>query len=371
MQLTPTFSVLVSFRNRDAQRVKNSLDSLAKQSFKAFELIFIDYGSELELSSEIEQVVKAYDFASYVYFDSRGWFWNKSHAMNMAINRAKGEFAVLWDIDLMVEPDFLERLALKDFDKIYTIHRCLYLPEESNRLNYKDSKILSQAKHAYVGLGIVKTEVLHRINGFNEFFQVWGAEDDDIFRRIEAQGLERVYVNSDEAVVYHQWHATLAPNLPNMWYTSLVEAFYGLRKDHMDLQKSGEFFGLANRPVRSLDLNKTKHIDLNFNQNFLVYNELLDWLSSSKTGESAYINQRVEHFTINSYMESFSDVMNSLSKALGLNLRIVNQAKLKQEQTIQNILEFFHYFIGVYRDRILDYEFSLNKGVLIFAVIKK
>lgn len=48
------------------------------------------------------------------------------------------------------------------------------------------------------------------INGFDEEFVGWGAEDDDVGRRLYAAGAPPC-VGVRACVVYHQWHATRAP----------------------------------------------------------------------------------------------------------------------------------------------------------------
>lgn len=49
-----------------------------------------------------------------------------------------------------------------------------------------------------------------KINGFDEEFVGWGAEDDDVGRRLYAAGAVPC-VGVRACVVYHQWHATRAP----------------------------------------------------------------------------------------------------------------------------------------------------------------
>lgn len=49
-----------------------------------------------------------------------------------------------------------------------------------------------------------------QINGFDEEFVGWGAEDDDIGRRLYTAGAAPC-VGVRACVVYHQWHATRAP----------------------------------------------------------------------------------------------------------------------------------------------------------------
>lgn len=68
----PEISIVIGFRNRELARVKNALDSLANQSLKDFELIFIDYGSDESIAQETRTVVGSYNFAKYYYSDKIG-----------------------------------------------------------------------------------------------------------------------------------------------------------------------------------------------------------------------------------------------------------------------------------------------------------
>ncbi|MCK6477625.1 MAG: galactosyltransferase-related protein [Phycisphaerales bacterium] len=68
----------------------------------------------------------------------------------------------------------------------------------------------------------VRMESVLKVNGFDEEFMGWGQEDDDLGRRLYDSGATPGVVVR-EAVVYHQWHPTRAPE---RWSSSAgVERF--------------------------------------------------------------------------------------------------------------------------------------------------
>src|SRR5213080_966339 len=105
------FSIVVAFRNRDANRVRFFLDSLKWQSHKDFELIFVNQGSDEHVCEWVEELVGRYSFVHYIYNCSRGHLWNKSNALNIGIRAAIGSYIVIADIDIIFSPDFLEKIS--------------------------------------------------------------------------------------------------------------------------------------------------------------------------------------------------------------------------------------------------------------------
>src|SRR5438552_2538149 len=103
-------TIVFIYRNRDLQRAKRSLDSLSRQTSKEFNVIFIDYGSEEPFKSGVQKIITEYSFCNYVYSDSRGMPWNRSHALNTGIRLAKTGFVFTADIDMIFETKFVETL---------------------------------------------------------------------------------------------------------------------------------------------------------------------------------------------------------------------------------------------------------------------
>src|SRR5215204_1188495 len=101
-----TITILYTFRNRDTRRIKNSLDSLAKQSVQNFNVIFVDYGSNDVVSSEIRVLLNQYDFVTYIYLFTQEQPWNKCKALNYAIRNLESDYCFTADADMIFHSKF-------------------------------------------------------------------------------------------------------------------------------------------------------------------------------------------------------------------------------------------------------------------------
>jgi len=378
----PQFSIITAFRNRDLQRVKNSLDSLSAQTYTDFELIFIDYGSSPELSQQTEMLIANYPFAKYYFTETRGWFWSRAHALNTGIKPAKGNISILWDIDLMVEPDFLASLQQFNIDSVFTTHRCYYLPEQFTIENYKTAEILNKSEHSYVGLCVVKTSVLNAIEGFDEFYQVWGAEDDDLYNRIEALGYQKQMVDATQIPVYHQWHPTQAPALPDLWYLTMLDRLYAQppsdrskRSDgYWRITPTGGVMHTQNRPAFAAFetksyLNGIREELIFWNHTFL-YNLFMNKFNAINSGELIYIEHTYAQMNFSTKSQRIISVFNKLMKNRRLNLRLSNEIQEKHIMLKDNIYSFLKYFVGTHRHQLTDYYLDWREDGFVFIAIK-
>ena len=370
----PQFSIITAFRNRDAQRVKNSLDSLAKQTIQDFELIFVDYGSDEPVSETIKPIVKTYSFAKYVFNNTRGGFWSRSHALNTGIKLASGQFTILWDIDLMVDIYFLEQLRKQiNYQLEFSTHRCYYLPKEANTQNYKTEQILNKSHHAYVGLCTVDTSLLQKIRGFDEFYQVWGAEDDDLYARLQAAGFKRKQIDATKIPVYHQWHPSQAPALPDMWYLKMVEHLFADKdKNHSDW---GKIYTLHDRPALQSFMKNTykkyKGISLNLANKTLIYNNLIKEFINLKAGKKMVIDFKYPQMSLNNKAQKIIKIFNDFMQKRSFNFRLMNQKQNEREILKQNIYSFLKYFMGVNRSKLKDYFLNWREDGFLLILIKK
>ena len=121
------FSVLVAFKNRDEIRAKNFFDSFVWQTFKYFEVILIDQGSDEAYNVWVEKLPLQYSFLQCIYTDTRGFLWNKGNALNIGIKAAQGEYIVVADIDLIFRPDYLDQITKLVKPGIFLTHNVYYI----------------------------------------------------------------------------------------------------------------------------------------------------------------------------------------------------------------------------------------------------
>lgn len=206
-----TLSIIYAHRNRDTERIKISFDSLKKQKLQNFEVIFVDYGSEDGLVKELENIADEFSFVRFYHLPVPQVLWNKSKALNYGITKANGDYVFIADIDLVFHPDTsVVWEKLQSSDKFY-LFRLGYLDKEESRKlshNHKFKDLKSSRFGDVNGMILTSRESLIRVNGLDEFFHFYGAEDEDLFARLENAGYQRE--QKEEEYFYHNWHQSFS-----------------------------------------------------------------------------------------------------------------------------------------------------------------
>ena len=357
-------SIVIGYKNRDLTRVIKNLDSLANQSLKDFELIFIDYGSDELIAQETKVLVSKYDFAKYYYSDTKGWFWNRAHALNTGIKKANGDIILLYDIDLIVEKDFIKKISALNYENNFYTFSCFYLPQHFDLQNKVLEKDGIHYEQNYVGLCAVNKSVVFNIEGFDEYFMVWGGEDDDLYQRLVNKGLQRNQVQTAEYKVFHQWHPIHSPVKPTLWYLTMVNYLFNKKKDKNELPDWGIQLQLQDRPILKFinePDNYKNFTKLGFweDQQLLFFNLFIEQFHRLTPGEKACLEYDFE--------KDKNDI--TILKKI---VRLVGKEKTKKEKIDKKeIINFLEYFIGINRIYISDYFLMTKYNKLLFVLIKK
>ncbi|PTX44064.1 glycosyl transferase family 2 [Christiangramia gaetbulicola] len=200
-------TLIFTYRNRDLERLKRSLDSLCIQTDSDFEAYLIDYGSEREIAEKVKDFSKSYKFLTYKYHPCFLQPWNKSRAINSVVKDLNSEFCFVADIDMIFHPRFIESAK-----KLQYLNKTVYFqvgflnPKQSfDGFNFQDFKKYRKSTQEATGLSMFPVSVLKELNGFDEFYHFWGAEDSDMHVRIRNAGYE-VEFYDQEILMLHQWH---------------------------------------------------------------------------------------------------------------------------------------------------------------------
>lgn len=162
----PLISIIVPCYNTE-QYIKKSFNSMIGQSFKDFEIIFIDDGSTDSTPQILDEYKEMYpEIIRVIHKENEG----QSVARNMAIDIAKGKYCVFWDSDDYADTDYLETLinAALCGDKDVVISGSHYVDENGvilQNLNYPVDRFPKYALRRLSPHGkMYKIEFLNRHN---------------------------------------------------------------------------------------------------------------------------------------------------------------------------------------------------------------
>lgn len=214
-------TVIIGVRNRADDLLCNALQSIRLQSYPSelVRVVVVDYSSQPPLDQRLKALADQFG-AQLIRIEGKS-VWNKSHCLNVAIRQATTRFILCSDSDVLLAPNFLEvtvaTLRAQPLQVVYS--QCLDLPESlaselgAAARTRKLPDLDELRKHATPrssgacnpGIQATYTCFYHLIRGYDEFYEGWGSEDNDLARRMLYLGLSERTVK-DQTFYLHQWH---------------------------------------------------------------------------------------------------------------------------------------------------------------------
>lgn len=204
----PYFSVIIPVYNRPAE-VEDLLLSLAKQSFKDFEVYLVEDGSTVRCDEVAERYKDKLDL-HYYYKDNEG----RSIARNYGIERASGEYFIFFDSDCVIPSQYFA--VLKDELEREPVD-CFGGPDAASDDFSDVQKAINFSMTSFLTTGGIRggkvqlekfvprsfnmgysRKVWEKVGGFREMF----SEDIDMSTRIRQAGFSIRLIR--EAYVYHK-----------------------------------------------------------------------------------------------------------------------------------------------------------------------
>lgn len=214
--MTPSLSVIIPIRNRGGQRLENCLRSLNWQDLgedESAEVIISDFGSDTDELAQLRELAERYD--ARLVATKTEEVWNRSRALNLGIQAARGHYLMCTDADMIFAPNFLREGLQQQrarMGKAFVICRCRDLPEEVPEQPWQRadfSELLERAPYREkMGTGacqLAPRSFFERVRGYDEGYVFWGMEDNDMLHRAWLGGLRVTWMHEHTAML-HQWH---------------------------------------------------------------------------------------------------------------------------------------------------------------------
>ena len=216
--------VSVIIPNLNGERfLSECIESLAGQTYKDFELIFVDNASSDDSVKIVEEFKDKLDLTIIQNHENLGF----APAVNQGIKIARGEFVLLFNNDAFAFPDYMEKLVefIKRDEKIFAVSSLMIRYFEKDKIDdagdyynvlgwaskYGDGLPLSAYNRprrvfsACGGASIYRKDVLFEIGLFDENFFAY-LEDVDVSFRGNIAGYKNMYC--PDAKTYHIASAT-------------------------------------------------------------------------------------------------------------------------------------------------------------------
>lgn len=259
-----TASLVVSTYNwKEALAV--CLRSIAAQKVLPLEVVVADDGSRADTAGLIHDMARDFPVPLvHAWQEDKGF--RLARARNLGIAASSGDYVIFLDGDLILHPMFVaDHLAMIRPGIFLQGGRLNATPAESTRLlaggkpkfsPFMDMDGRFKRKHALrlpwvarrkarsaeggqmmgCNMGIWRSD-LDRVNGFDDNYEGWGREDDDISARLRHAGLVRRPLRF-AGLAIHLWHKTRWPDgipptevLPNDRFFNKVLAEGTIRCD--------------------------------------------------------------------------------------------------------------------------------------------
>jgi glycosyltransferase involved in cell wall biosynthesis len=153
------------------------------------EVLIVDWSSTLPI--KYDQKVKEitdHHKTKIVRVNDEKSFMSMSFSLNVGIKNASNNHIIKCDIDYkLIKPEFLK----------------LFKIEENKNQFYCGT---APKKWDFHGFSFFNKQHALNIEGYNEKIRGWGWDDEDFYRRMEKQGLERIVIMDVDDFIYHIPH---------------------------------------------------------------------------------------------------------------------------------------------------------------------
>lgn len=190
----PCVSIIIPCYN-SGKYIRETVASIEQQTFKDYEIIIIDDGSDDEATLQSLKELEKHDKLTILHQQNSG----PAIARNFGIDKAQGDYIVFLDADDIIREDTLN-ICIKKFeernetDVVYG--NCMWFGEKDGLKKQSDFNIVRMLRSNDTALcSMIKKDSFIRAGGFDENLSMKGIEDWDLWLSMAEQNMNFVYVD--------------------------------------------------------------------------------------------------------------------------------------------------------------------------------
>lgn len=199
--------------SRGVRRLRNHLYSLRNQEATILvpDIFVIDQSND-DSFDEVDSYCKEFN-ATHVYSHLEKLPWSKSLSLNAGIKMVKSSFVGCVDVDDIFAPNFLSIVEKEANEKKLLICKVWNSTPDMdlNSFTMKEfNTIREKSKFFKAGCAngacqLTSKNWFIKVKGYNEFFKMWGAMDNELVRIAQKTGLRVQWIHKQTSIV-HQYH---------------------------------------------------------------------------------------------------------------------------------------------------------------------
>jgi len=211
---------------RSIDRLIVSLDGARRGSGHVLEdIIVVDSCSDQPYRRRIRRVCSDYQ-ARFVMSDVR-FPWNQGRILNGGMRMADTEYVMRMDCDIILSKGFWQAVERKVSPTLFLLSNTFFLTEEPPKgfISWGDDERERWLKGhnkgtrigAKGGVQIFSREWFNRVQGYDECFELWGSDDEDMVNRAKRSGLKIRRVARNYHIPHRNTRVALDPTGKQRW----------------------------------------------------------------------------------------------------------------------------------------------------------
>lgn|GEM_PF-242459 len=205
-------TVVIGIKNRYDHKVINALKSIRNQTYdqNLIKIILIDYGSKNEYLIEFQKLCEQFKINGL--WTKTMLPWSRSKCLNIGLKEANTKYILSSDVDIVFDKNYIQECVNEiKINPLRCIHSTVLYSNITKEIDIEDyDKFRNTAVPCQndMGMGILFFEKkwANIINGYDEYFRLWGYEDNDFVGRLKSCGIELKNINY-KTYYMHQHHS--------------------------------------------------------------------------------------------------------------------------------------------------------------------